>query len=40
MEPLLQRAYEDWSLLIDRDDKEAGVRTLMDLGDLGAGTST
>ena len=36
LEPLLRRAYEDWSLLIDRDDKEAGVRTLMDLGDLGS----
>lgn len=36
LEPLLWRAYEDWSLLIDRDDKEAGVRTLMDLGDLGS----
>ena len=35
LEPLLRRAYGDWSLLIDRDDKEAGVRTLMDLGDLG-----
>ncbi len=36
LEPLLWRAYEDWFLLIDRDDKEAGVRTLMDLGDLGS----
>ena len=36
LEPLLRRAYENWSLLIDRDDKEAGVRTLMDLGDLGS----
>ena len=35
LESLLRRAYEDWSLLIDRDDKEAGVRTLMALGDLG-----
>ena len=36
LEPLLRRAYENWSLLIDRDDKEAGGRTLMDLGDLGS----
>ena len=36
LEPLLQRAYENWSLLIDRDDRDAGVRTLMDLGDLGS----
>ena len=36
LDPLLQRAYEDWSLLIDRDDRDAGVRTLMDLGDLGS----
>ena len=36
LEPLLRRAYENWALLIDRDDKEAGVRTLMDLGDLGS----
>ena len=35
-EPLLRRAYENWSLLIDRDDRDAGVRTLMDLGDLGS----
>ena len=35
LEPLLRRAYENWSLLIDRDDKEAGGRTLMALGDLG-----
>ena len=36
LEPLLRRAYENWSLLIDRDDRDAGVRTLMDLGDLGS----
>ena len=36
LESLLRRAYEDWSLLIDRDDRDAGVRTLMDLGDLGS----
>ena len=32
---LLRRSYENWSLLINRDDREAGVRTMQDLGDLG-----
>ena len=36
LDPLLRRGYENWSLLIDRDDRDAGVRTLMDLGDLGS----
>ena len=36
LEPLLRRTYENWALLIERDDREAGVRTMQALGDLGS----